>query len=77
MIVSEENLLACVSNYPESTNALYRRYAGIPERKNLTKRRRHERRAIGMKLEEMARRGVIRRSEGDSAGHPIPTYSLA
>lgn len=76
MIVHEDALLAVLSNTPESASTIYRRYAGLHPKKNLTPARRNERRAIAIKLERMAQRGVIQRGEGDSEYHPVPVYSL-
>jgi hypothetical protein len=73
-IAEEEALLAVLSNTPESTSAIYRRLAGLHEKKNLTRRRRRERRTVGVELEQMAQRGLIQCGEGDR--YPIPMYSL-
>ncbi len=71
----EEAILACVSNTPESATTIYRRVAGHG-RKNLTAKRRRERRRVAAALHEMALRGVIERGEGDRELYPIPVYSL-
>lgn len=46
---------------PQSADMVYRKWAGLPDWKSLTRRERGERRWLGERLERLANRGVIHR----------------
>ena len=73
---TDEALLPYVGYEGLTATQIFRRYAGLHERKSLTTKLRNERRAIALQLERMARQGVIDRGEGDAEFHPVPIYKL-
>lgn len=68
-------ILECVTDTPESTTAIFRRWAGLEQHKSLTSRLRRERRALGVVLDGLTAQGLLKREIGEAPGYTIPLFS--
>lgn len=79
MTLSDRDLriLGVATDDPETATMIFRRFLGFPMGSSLSTRRRKERRYLATDLEDLARRGYLVRSRGDSEGHDVPVYALS